>query len=171
MTPEEFIKQFSPRCFFHFTDARNVDSIRKHGIQSLSEIRRLGIEVAVFGSSAISRSLDVERGLDKYVHLCFKNEHPMEHVARVGQQRIKDTWFIPVSTDVLFVEGVRFSPQVSNRTGTRLLTIEEACEEMDFEVIYERRDWRDPEIKKRLAVARKYELLVPTSIAVDYLTL
>ena len=171
MTPEEFIKKFSPRCFFHFTDVRNVESIRQHGIQSLSEIRRLGIEVAVYGSNTLSRSLDEERGLDKYVHLCFKNEHPMEYVARVGQQRITESWFIPVSKDILFIDGVRFSPQVANRTGSRLLTIEEACEEMDFEVIYKREDWKNPEIQKRLAVARKYELLVPTSIAVDHLTL
>jgi hypothetical protein len=171
MNAAEFIERFSPPCFFHFTDERNIESIRRHGLLSFSESRRLGIEVAVFGSNGLSRSLDEQRGLDRYVHLCLRNEHPMEYVARVDQSRIRDSWFIPVSKDVLFAEGVRFSPGIANRSGVRLLTVEEACEEMDFEVIYKRTDWRDPEIKKRLLPARKYELLVPTCVALKHLTL
>ena len=95
----------------------------------------------------------------------------MEYVARVEQKRIKDSWFIPIAKEILFIEGIKFSSQIANKSGSRLLTIEEACEEMDFQVIYQRNNWNDPEIQKRFSVAKKYELLVPSSIAVDHLTL
>jgi hypothetical protein len=171
MNPQEFLDRFSPPCFFHFTDSRNIDSIRKHGLLSLAEIHRRSIEVVAFGGNSWSHQEDKRRGLDKYVHLCFKNEHPMEYVARVEQKRIKDSWFIPIAKEILFIEGIKFSSQIANKSGSRLLTIEEACEEMDFQVIYQRNNWNDPEIQKRFSVAKKYELLVPSSIAVDHLTL
>jgi hypothetical protein len=65
---------------------------------------------------------------------------------------------------VLKCEGIRFAPDVSNKKGIQLLTFAEACAAMDFMVIYERTDWRDPQIQERRKQARKYELLVPMDI-------
>ena len=31
MTPEQFLERYRTRCFFHFTDSRNLDSIRQVG--------------------------------------------------------------------------------------------------------------------------------------------
>jgi len=170
MTPRDFIERFSPKGFYHFTDTRNLPSIRKHGLLSLSEIRRLGIENTVAGGNDWSHEEDQRRGLDRYVHLCFLKEHPMEYVAREKEKRIQESRFILVSRDVIHRDGVRFTAGVANRSGSRLLTLKEACESMDFEVIYDRTDWRDPQIQERRKAAKKYELLVPVSIGVEHLS-
>jgi hypothetical protein len=43
-------------------------------------------------------------------------------------------------------------------------TIEAAVDIIDFEVLYTRTDWADPEIRRRLQQAEKYEVLVPKRI-------
>ena len=44
------------------------------------------------------------------------------------------------------------------------MTLEEAVQALDFSVIYDRTDWRDPQIQERRKLAKKYELLVPSHI-------
>jgi len=53
--------------------------------------------------------VDRQRNLHQYVHLCFKNNHPMEHAAR-QQGRISDTIFLQIHPSVLDWEGVLFCP-------------------------------------------------------------
>jgi hypothetical protein len=38
---------------------------------------------------------------------------------------------------------------------------------IDFEVLYARTTWTDPEIQQRLRAAEKYEILVPRAIPLD----
>ena len=45
--------------------------------------------------------------------------------------------------------------------------MEKARKIIDFEVLYTRTDWRDPEIQRRLHQAEKYEILVPKKIPLD----
>lgn len=156
-----FISRYKPSCFYHFTDIRNIPSIRKHGLLSLHEIKKRGIQVPAFGGNDWSHEADIRRGMDHFVHLCFFNQHPMEFIARVKEERIGETRFISVSHDVLQRDDIRFTNGVANSSGCSLLTLEEASETMDFEVIYDRTDWKDPEIQKRRKAARKYELLIP----------
>lgn len=169
MKVEEFISSYSIACFFHFTDTRNLPSIRGHGLLTLHEIKQRGIEVAAPGGNGWSNEEDTRRGLDRYVHLCLINEHPMEYVARVVEKRLKETRFVPVRSEILNWEGIRFTAGVANKSGSSLLTLEEACESLDFEVLYYRTNWKDPEIQKRRNEARKYELLIPRSIPSDLL--
>lgn len=42
-----------------------------------------------------------------------------------------------------------------------------ALEKMDFEVVYTRTNWADPEVQARRSVAKKYEVLVPGSIPLE----
>src|SRR5215217_926199 len=63
------------RHFYHFTDARNIESIKKHGILSTSEIRSRDIPV-VTGGNQWSLDADKIKGVDKFVHLCFFRSHP-----------------------------------------------------------------------------------------------
>lgn len=171
MKAEEFIKRYNPSCFYHFTDTRNLESIRKHGLLTLYDIKKSRIQVPVSGGNRWSQEADARRGLDKYVHLCFFNEHPMEYTARVKNKSIKESKFIPISTDVLSWDGIRFTAGVANESGSKLLTLDEASETIDFEVIYDRTDWNDPEIQERIQAAKKYELLIPRSITIENLDL
>ncbi len=83
----------------------------------------------------------------------------MEYRAR-KDGRIIESRFLRIDPSILHRPGILFCPDVSNKFGVTPLTLAEAVEHMDFEVVFDRTDWRDPEIKQRRAEAKKYELLV-----------
>ena len=170
MTTDEFIARYNPLSFFHFTDSRNIPLIAEHGLCALSEIRRKGIIIPAPGGNELSHKLDWEKGLASYVHLCFHGEHPMEYVARAIEKRLDQTAFLAVSRNVLHLDGIRFTAEVANRSGSSLLTLDQAVERMDFPVIFDRTDWSDPDINRRRQVTKKYEILVPISIPSEFLT-
>jgi len=87
----------------------------------------------------------------------------MEYIAR-QDGRIGTSRFLEVASDVLRFAGIRFTPDVANKSGVPLLTSQEAVEHMDFEVVYIRTDWRDPAIQERRKAAKRYELLIPADI-------
>lgn len=164
MTPKQFIQKFGVKCFYHFTDRRNLNSIlANNGLLPLAELRRRKIYVPAPGGNEWSHDADARIGLDEYVHLCLLNEHPMEFRAR-EERRTESSVFLEIHPAILAVEGVMFTPDVSNKVGVPLLSLEQAVEVMDFQVIYERTDWRDPEIQARRKIAKKYELLIPRDI-------
>jgi len=121
------------------------------------------------GGNDWSHEADARVGLDEYVHLCLFSEHPMEYRAR-EEGRIIQSRFLEISPDVLHIEDIRFTADVSNKRGVELLTLEQACELMDFEVIYDRTNWRDPAIQERRRIAKRYELLVPTDIPLELIS-
>lgn len=169
MTPQQFIKKYKPKCFYHFTDVRNLDNIKMHGLLSFAELVRRRIVVPVPGGNDWSHEEDKRRGLDEYIHLCFLDEHPMEY--RVKQEgRIVESRFLKISTEIIHQAGVMFTPDVSNKSGVKSFDLKEACRVMDFSVIYERTDWTDPEVKKRRLLAKKYELLFPNPIPLKFIS-
>lgn len=167
---DEFLARFKPTAFFHFTDTRNLPSIKKHGLCSLSEIENKNIHVAAFGGDERSREIDRFKGLHRFVHLCFHNFHDLEIKAKVYDKRIKESVFISVSPEILRLNGVIFTPAVAYKKGCPLLTLNQAVQVMDFSVIYDGLDKYDPEINDRREVTRKYEILVPVSIPPKFLT-
>lgn len=166
---KELISKYNISCFFHFTDERNLDLIRREGgILSLKELRLRGISPPAPGGNEWSHEADARVGLDGYVHLCFMDQHPMEFVARCSH-RIGATRFLQIDPSIIFSDEVLFSADVSNKAGVRTLTFEEAVKEMDFSVIYGRPDWRDREICDRRRLASKYEILVPRIIPLSHI--
>lgn len=152
---------------YHFTDRRNLALIRQlGGLYPLSELRKKGIEVPVPGGNPWSHEANGMKGMDQYVHLCFRSTHPMEFVAR-EEGRIGDSIFLQVHPEVLQWEGVRFTPDVANKSGVQVYEIDEALEMIDFEVLYTRTDWRNPAIRQRLQQAEKCEVLVPRLIPLE----
>ena len=149
------------RRLHHFTARRNLPLIREHrGLYPASELARLGIRVPAPGGNEWSRKADAISGMDRYVHLCFKTEHPMEYYK-------KDTIFLEIDPDVLKIPGVMYTSDVSNKSGVVPITIEAAKDEIDFDVLYTWTDWKDPAIKQRLKAAKKCEVLVPELIPLD----
>ena len=152
---------------YHFTDRRNLALIKEMGgLFPWAMLKEMGVMVPAPGGNQWSQDADGMKGMDRYVHLCFRNTHPMEFRAR-EQERIVDSIFLQVHPDVLQWEGVRFTPDVSNKSGIPTHTIDEARAMIDFEVLYTRTDWRDPAIQQRLLQAEKCELLVPAVIPVE----
>lgn len=154
---------------YHFTDRRNLPKIRElKGLYSLAQLKEMNVEVPAPGGNAWSHEADQNRGMDRYIHLCFKSNHPMEHVARENKH-IGDTIFLHIHPDVLKFEGVKYSDGVSNKTGVTFHTIEEAKKLIDFEILYTRTDWKNSTIQHRLQQAEKCEILVPKHIPLEFI--
>ncbi len=92
----------------------------------------------------------------------------MEYVAR-QEKRIVDAVYLQIHPDILRVDGVMFSADVANKSGVEIISLGEALEVIDFQVLYTRTDWSDPEVKQRLRRAEKYELLVPNHVPMKYI--
>lgn len=62
--------------FYHFTDTRNLPSIKRHGLLSWYNLRNRNIDHFP-ASNDLSRKLDLKKSLENYVRLCLKPNHPM----------------------------------------------------------------------------------------------
>jgi hypothetical protein len=152
---------------YHFTDRRNLQLIRDlGGLYPLAELEDRGVEIPAPGSDEGSRLVDRRRNLHRYVHLCFKSNHPMEYVAR-QEGRIGDSIFLQVHPSVMHWDGVLFVPGMANTNEITFHTIDQARGMIDYEVLYTRTNWSDPQIQLRLQAAEKYEILVPRAIPLE----
>lgn len=154
---------------YHFTDTRNLSVIRQvGGLLPFSHLKTRGIAIPAPGGNDWSRDADTLKGMENFVHLCFRNNHPMEFRAR-QDGRIAESIFLQVHASVLQMDGVLFSNDVSNKAGVDHVPIKKADELIDFEVLYTHTDWTDPTIRERLTRAEKYEVLVPALIPLSYI--
>lgn len=160
----KFLKDHG-RSFFHFTDRKNLPGIRQHGILSMHQVRAMGLQVPATGGNQWSLDADTASGMDRYAHLCFFDSHPMEYVAK-EEGRIESSIFLRIDPEVLRIPGTQVTNVVSNSSGCTPLAIESGFESLDLEVIYTRTDWKNDEIKARLKIAKKYEVLVPGVVPV-----
>jgi hypothetical protein len=141
--------------------------IREYGgLYSLARLRELKIQVPAPGGNDWSHEADMRKGLDRYVHLCFRTNHPMLFRA-MQDKRIEVPVYLEVHPDVLQIDGVMYAADVSNKSGVEIYSLDQAKEMVDFEVLYTKTDWKDPDIQKRLQHAEKCELLVPDHIPLD----
>jgi hypothetical protein len=153
---------------YHFTDIRNIPSIKEHGLLSLAELKRRSIEIPAAGGNQWSHDADCRMGLAEYVHLCFFNQHPMEFIAK-RDGRINESAFLKINPIVLQWEGVRVTLEVANKSGTKLLTLAQAMEEIDSEIMCKWTDWSNPDVQERRQMAKKYEVLVPNIIPIEFI--
>jgi hypothetical protein len=161
---------------YHFTDRRNLPSIRENGgIYSLAQLAELEVDIAASGGDENSQHSDRSNGMDGHVHLCLRDEHPMEYRARTAG-RIESSIFISVSNKVLELDGVRFVPGMSNTTGIETYPLEEAVrdghlDELHVDALYTRTDWSVAENYNRRVRAEKFEIIVPDFIPLELLKL
>jgi ssDNA thymidine ADP-ribosyltransferase, DarT len=171
MTPAEFVKLLQNcalhRCFYHFTDTRNLALIRQHGLLSRAELNRRAIDIPAPGGNLWSIEADARRGMDAFVHLCFLSEHPMEYQAR-QDGRIQQSFFLQIKPEVILLPGVQMSPGVANKSGAVALPPEKMLPQLDLEVIYTKTDWKQKSVQERRMAAKKYELLVPTHVPTTF---
>lgn len=157
----EFLRGYGIDAVWHFTDKANFTSIQQHGgLLPYAELQRRGVDIQAPGGNEWSHDADSRVGVDEYVHLAFIPNHPMLYRAKEDGRITRPSW-LKIDVSILFQDGVRFTREVANRAGARLLTIEEARHEIDWEVLFTRTDWSDPEIKARRQAAEKSQILIP----------
>lgn len=104
---ERYLEDNGVRCFYHFTDRKNLESIRKNGgLYSWSYCEKNGISIPVPGGSSSSRSLDRRYHLEDYVRLSFCEDHPM---AFRLQEEGADLVLLKINTDVATLKDTLFS--------------------------------------------------------------
>jgi hypothetical protein len=166
MELKEFVNSYNARVFFHFTDMQNLESIRRYGLLSYSELVRRGIPIPKPGGNEWSRDADQIKGVDAYVHLCFTDDHPMEYLAR-RDGHIGDVRYLQIKPEVILEGGVMGSKKVANASDAVIKPIEEALAEIDVESILlgkgNCQDW------KKYLEARKSEILIPTQVNSKYI--
>ncbi len=153
MSIKSTLSKYSITSVFHFTDKSNLKSIEKYGLQSLKNIFQRGIEVSRFGAESMSHELDRQRGLDKYVHLAFTNDHPMYYVAKNRGNIINPIW-LEIDISVLFDYKTLFCDRVANQTNSNLFKAESVSQNINFSDMFYGGTF---EAKKE---ARKAEILI-----------
>ena len=92
---------------YHFTDRRNLASIRKHGgLYSWAYCGSHGITIPYAGGNSSSRNNDCRYGLQDYVRLSFCTDHPM--MWRLRQQGY-DLVLLKIKVDAAVFAGTMFS--------------------------------------------------------------
>lgn len=92
---------------YHFTDVRNIESIRTHGL--LSWWRLLGRQIDFIpASTRDSRNIDQRKGLQNYVRLCKSPNHPMAFRAK-SEGRIKYFEWLEIDGSLINWRQTRFS--------------------------------------------------------------
>ena len=161
--------RYTIKALYHFTDTRNIPSIKTHGILSNYEIQRRNDVVLVApGGNEVSRDADERFGVHTFVHLCFFDQHPMEFLAK-QDGRIQRSSFLRIDPKILLQEGIMLCDGVANRANATLVTWEDAKKTLDWEIICTRTDWKNPDVQARLKQARKYEVLVPGCVPVEFI--
>lgn len=95
------------RYLYHFTDKRNIPSIKRHGgLFSWHYCKNNNINIPCQGGDYDSRELDKKYGLQDYVRLSFCDDHPMAYRL---QQSGSDIKILRIKIDVALLKGTLFS--------------------------------------------------------------
>ena len=153
----------------HFTDIRNLPSIRElGGLYSRHQLQTKGVVDFRPGGNQWSLDADAMVGMDRYVHLSLRTNHALEHLARQDGRIERTLWLYIDAKRVFETDGVLYSYGVSNKSGMKICPVDEAAEDIDFQVLYTRTDWHDPEINARLCQAELCEVLVPDHVPIEF---
>ncbi len=106
---EKILKRHRVESLYHFTDSRNLNSIKKkRGLYSWWRCEQEGIGVSAPGGSDLSREIDKEKGLQNYVRLGFNRNPPMLYVAR-KRGRIERYKTLKIDPSVIYHRSTCFS--------------------------------------------------------------
>lgn len=141
---------------YHFTDASNLESIRKNGLMSASTLSGKAIK-ATMNSNEASRALDAKAGLENYVRLSFCSQNPMQFVAQ-KEGRIASAVTLRIKLEVVSRPGVLFSDCNATR---REAQVGKSPDIVRFDVVQAKSYFDVPELLRKHFLA---EVLVPSPI-------
>jgi len=160
MSIRETLSNFGINSIYHFTDKANLKSIEKYGIQSLFNIESKHINVSHYGAESLSHDLDRKRGLDKFVHISFIQDHPMYHVAKKRNTIITPVW-IELDLSILFDDRTLFCDKVANQNNANIFKLKKIFKYINFETLVYEKDF------SKKVEARKAEIMINDSININ----
>jgi hypothetical protein len=89
--------------------------------------------------------------------------HGMKFLAHQAG-RLPNPRYLAIQPEVLEIPGTRIALGVANANDVELLSVADAIDRLDVEVLYTRTDWKDPAINLRLRAAEKFEVLIPAAV-------
>ncbi len=163
---EEFLQVLKDNeidTLYHFTDVRNLPSIKRHGgLFSWKYCEEHNIKIPYQGGDDDSKQLDVKYGLQDYVRLSFCYDHPMAYRLEQKGCEIK---ILEIKIDVALLEGTLFSDiNAADKLHTHGGSLEDLLN-VNFEAVkrqYVRKD--DPDFKPHQA-----EVMVKTFVPLEYI--
>ena len=152
------------RFLYHFTDQRNLASIQQsRALYSTAKLHEKGMTAFHPGGNDVSLEADRRFGMDRFVHLCFNTNHPLEYLARTDGRIQRTTWLY-IKPEVLELEGALFCPGVANRADMEPVPLSKAADLIDLDILYKWNDWNDSEVYARRQAAERCEILIPNKI-------
>ena len=92
---------------YHFTDNRNLNSIRTGGLLSHRALELEGVGY-ISSSSESSRRVEWRRNRDRFIRLCLRAEHPMADAA-VYYRRVSNLTWIAVNPNILWIREALYA--------------------------------------------------------------
>jgi hypothetical protein len=83
--------------------------------------------------------------------------------------RVENLIFLAIDTEVRKLDGVLYTNDVSNKSGVQSNALQESLEQIDYDVLYTKTDWKNPEVQARLKAAEKCEILVPDHVPLKFI--
>ena len=143
------VKRHRIGSLYHFTDARNLESIRRNGgLYSWWQCGRRGIRITAPGGDRRSRRMDEEHALQDYVRLSFNPRLPMMYVAQKAG-RIGDIAILRIDPSVIYLEPTLFSDRNANDRDAWLGPSIKTFERIDFRLATGTRRYLDLEQAER----------------------
>lgn len=158
------IEQHSIEWLYHFTDAKNVPSIRRlNGLYSWGYLEARSIAIPRPGGNQLSRDLDCRDGYEDYVRLCF-NDNPPMLIAAHRNGSIPNPVIIAVDPEVIYWEETRFADMNATHNDATTGTDIAAFNAIQLQVA-RANTWDGEEEKKW----RQAEVMVKTHIPIQLL--
>ncbi len=160
-----FLNQQRVKAFYHFTDWRNLESIKAHGgLYSWMSCNEKNIDIFLPGGNILSRHNDRKNGTQDYVKLSFCRNHPMAY--RVAKEKEAELVLLAIDPRVATWDSTLFTDLNSTDSYHHCGGHSDFLREyIDFEAIhtnYLRRE--DPRFKRHQA-----EVMVHQHVPLDYI--
>ncbi len=158
----QLVDEHKIQRLFHFTDRRNLESIRKHGgLFSWSYCDDHGITIPFPASNDLSKALDVRKGLQDFVRLSFNAHQPMMYVV---QSRGVNPFVLEISPEVIYWLETQFSDINATSNGANVGPTIQDFQRINFTLAIPG-NWTTP-AEKALIQA---EVLVKTKIPIQFI--
>lgn len=159
---------YRTKSVFHFTDAQNLRSIKRHGLLSKQQLAEKGIVPVNPGGDSVSQRSDRSEGIYDDVSLSLARKHSMAHVCK-REERQEEQIVFAIDPTILSLPNVRIAHGMANSPRYPKMELQDGMREIDVEVMYTNhgRPWDD--VRDIVTRMQKFELLVPQIVEPRFL--